>query len=682
MKKLKTILQYNAFYLLLIIICLLYTFYKVIVIKYNSIYEDGPITLLGKVKTVKCYQDKISIIIKNKELIKLDYYLGNEDECNIEVGDTLNVTGEISMPKSNSIPNTFDYKKYLYNNHIYKLIKASNIDVVKKSKNPFIVIKSIINKKVAINKYMALFITGDKSLLESETYDAFKDSGVAHLLAISGMHITVFVHILRKLLIFLNKNTENVIIVLILLFYAYIANFSPSVMRAFLCFYLDIINEKYHLNISPFKVLFLSAVILLIVNPFIIYSTAFRYSYLTSMSILLTSKYHKKNSALNIFIITFYATLFTLPLNINMNYEINLIVFISNLLMIPLVSSFIYPLSLITFVFPFLLKIYVFSTSIMERVIIFISKISFLNILCPKMNLILIIGYYIILLLFVTRKKKQYIILLICLFLVNKAVPHFDKNTLVNFFDVGQGDSSLIVLPHRKRTVLIDTGGIVNFQGKNSYLVSDNIIKYLKSIGIRKIDILVISHGDYDHMGDAINLINNYKVGRVIFNCGPYNDLEQNLIKVLDMKNIKHYSCIKELYIDNNKLQFLQTKEYDNENDNSNVIITELNGYKFMLMGDASVTTEKEIMSIYNLPDIDVLKVGHHGSKTSSSKEFINEINPKYSIISVGKNNRYGHPNKEVLDNLKDSKIYRTDEDGSIMFKIKNNKLKIEICGS
>ena len=181
-------------------------------------------------------------------------------------------------------------------------------------------------------------------------------------------------------------------------------------------------------------------------------------------------------------------------------------------------------------------------------------------------------------------------------------------------------------------------------------------------------------------MGEAINLVNNFKVEKVIFNCGPYNDLEKELIKVLDKKKIKYYSCIKELNIDKNKLYFLQTKEYDNENDNSNVIYTELDGYKFMFMGDASVTTEKEILNNYNLPDIDVLKVGHHGSRTSSSKHFINKINPKYSIISVGKNNRYGHPNKEVLDNLNNAKIYRTDENGSIMFKIKNNKLKIETC--
>ncbi len=127
-------------------------------------------------------------------------------------------------------------------------------------------------------------------------------------------------------------------------------------------------------------------------------------------------------------------------------------------------------------------------------------------------------------------------------------------------------------------------------------------------------------------------------------------------------------------------MYFLNTKEYDNENDNSTVIYTELNGYKFMLMGDAGVEKEKDILEKYNLNNIDVLKVGHHGSKTSSSKTFIDETNPKYGVISVGKNNRHGHPNKEVLNNLNNSKIYRTDQDGSIMFKVKNNKLKIETC--
>jgi beta-lactamase superfamily II metal-dependent hydrolase len=168
--------------------------------------------------------------------------------------------------------------------------------------------------------------------------------------------------------------------------------------------------------------------------------------------------------------------------------------------------------------------------------------------------------------------------------------------------------------------------------------------------------------------------VNTFDVDNVIFNCGSYNDLESELIEVLDKKNINYYSCINKL----DNLDFLQTREYDNENDNSNVIYTELNGYKFLFMGDAGVDKEKNILDKYNLSYIDVLKVGHHGSKTSSSKLFINKINPKYSIISVGKKNRYGHPNKEVLNNLEQSKIYRTDQNGSIMFEIKKNKLKIE----
>ena len=233
---------------------------------------------------------------------------------------------------------------------------------------------------------------------------------------------------------------------------------------------------------------------------------------------------------------------------------------------------------------------------------------------------------------------------------------------------------------------MIDTGGKIKYAQDNwkksnkTYNLSDNTIKYLKSQGITKIDHLILSHGDYDHMGEAINLVENFKVEKVIFNCGEFNDLEKELIYVLDKKKIHYYSCIEELNSDDNKLFFINNKDYDNENDNSSVIYTELNNHKFLFMGDAGVEVEEDLIEKYNLNDIDVLKVGHHGSNTSSSKIFINNIKPKYAIISVGKNNRYGHPKSSVLDTLSNSKIYRTDLDGSIMFKINNNKLKIETC--
>ena len=179
-------------------------------------------------------------------------------------------------------------------------------------------------------------------------------------------------------------------------------------------------------------------------------------------------------------------------------------------------------------------------------------------------------------------------------------------------------------------------------------------------------------------MGEAINLVNNFKVEKVIFNCGEFNDLEQELIKVLDKRKISYYKELSELSVFNNKLYFLNTSIYNNENDNSNVLYLNYNNYQFLFMGNAGIEKEKDILNEYSIENIDFLKVGHHGSDTSSSKEFIDNMNPKYSIISVGENNRYGHPNKEVLNNLSNSKIYRTDQDGSIMFKIKKNKLRIE----
>ena len=115
------------------------------------------------------------------------------------------------------------------------------------------------------------------------------------------------------------------------------------------------------------------------------------------------------------------------------------------------------------------------------------------------------------------------------------------------------------------------------------------------------------AHGDYDHMGEAINLVENFKVEKVIFNCGTFNDLEKELIKVLDKKKIPYYSCIKELNLDDNKFYILNNKDYGNENDNSNVIYTELNNHKFLFMGDAGIEVEEDLIEKYNLQDIDVL---------------------------------------------------------------------------
>ena len=431
---------------------------------------------------------------------------------------------------------------------------------------------------------------------------------------------------------------------------------------------------------------------MLVINPFLIYDLGFQYSCVVSISLIYFSNLikSKKTYLSKIFITSLIAFLVGLPISIYNFFHINILSCLINLVFVPLISIIIFPFSIITFIFPFLDIINSFLISILENLSLIINDIKFLDITLSKPNLLLIIIYYITIIIFLKKYQDgniKYILLLIILILFHHNFAYFNSNMYMIMIDVGQGDSILISLPHNKGNILIDTGGKINYskdtwqiRNKNNSIADNTLIPLFMSLGINKIDYLILTHGDNDHAGEAINLIDNYKIDNIIFNNDNYNELEQNIIKNLKSKNINYYKDLEEINIDKYKLQFLNTNEYNDENNNSNVIYFNYNNYKFLFMGDAGKTKEEDILKKYDLNNIDFLKVGHHGSNTSSSKKFINSINPKYSLISVGKNNRYGHPNKEVLDILSKSKIYRTDLDGSITLKIINKKLYINTC--
>lgn len=673
LKKLNQILQSNITLIILFIMLSVY-----IILNFNIKNSNLNIGKFnGVLVAYKIDGDKLSMHLKNKQKIIANYYIKTESEKkylenNLELGYTIKTTGSVNEPVNNTIPNNFNYKKYLQSKNINLIMNTKTIKIIKKN-NIFYKLKNFIIKMIDNrndSKYFYTFILGDKNFLESDVYNLYKTNGITHLFAISGMHISMLILIFNKL------KFNNKFIVIFLYIYSFLVMFTPSVLRVSIFYTLKNINLFKDFNNS--KLLFYTAFILILINPFLILDVGFQYSFIITLGLFLIKPK-------GIISLSIYAFLLSLPITLYNNFEFNLISIFINILIVPFVSYFVYPFLLLTFIFPFLDSILHILIVILEYSNFLLEKLSFI-ITTGKMNLIIILMYYFFLILFVKTKNKKLLLFLPVLVVITKFSYLFNSNYYVYYLDVGQGDCEVIISPKHKDVVMIDTGGKITYQKEpwqektKEYKDSEQFIPFLKSFGITKITKLIVTHGDYDHMGEAINLVNNFKVEKVIFNCGDYNNLEKELIEVLNKKKIKYYSCIKELNIDDNKLYFLNTKEYNNENDNSNVIYTELNGYKFMFMGDASSTTEKEILNKYNLPDIDVLKVGHHGSKTSSSKELINEIKPNYSIISVGKNNRYGHPNKEVLDNLEDSKIYRTDQDGSIIFKIKNNKLKIETC--
>ena len=679
MRKLKTILNLKQKYTFILFITFIIYALIITSIPMKTTYKENDSTFEGNILSIKKYDTKTTFIIKEKnktEKILVNYY---ETIDKINLGDKVKIKGTLKLPSKNTVPNLFNYRKYLNNNNIYYILTASEITKIKNNtkilthyKNK---LQKYINRKKA-HTYLNIFILSNKNDLDKEVLNSYQTNGLSHLFSISGMHITLLLGTILKLLdkVSYSRYYKYVLLIIILIIYMYLTDFTPSILRSGIMFILLTLNKLFNFKIKTKNIIMLTFIIIVLINPYYIYNLGFQLSYLISFYLIIFAHIinKHKNYFKKLFITSLISFLVSFPIIISNYYQVNLLSILINLLFVPIISYIVLPLAFITLILP-TDSLLILTMDILEGISLSLTNINYLLLELPKPSIYLIIIYYAIITLLLIN-KKCFISLLTTIF-IHKISINFNPNMEILFLDVSQGDSILLHYPHNKYNILIDTGGNYNYE------ISKNIIiPYLKSKGINKIDYLILTHGDYDHMGESINLIENFKVEKVIFNCGEFNDLEKELIKVLEKKKIKYYSCIKELNIDKNKLQFLNTKEYDNENDNSSVIYFNYYNYKFLFMGDASTEREKDILEKYNLKDVDFLKVGHHGSNTSSSEEFINSINPKYSLISVGKNNRYGHPNKEVLDTLNDSKIYRTDQDGSIMFKIKKDKLQIETC--
>ena len=690
MKRLKILLQSNLFYIFLGLFLIIYILFRTQFITYKSKFPDDIKNINAILIAYKIDGDKLSMQLKEREKFVATYYFANEQEKNyyvknLYVGLHLKLNGEKQELSNNTVPNTFNYKKYLYQRKIYFSFSVKKITIMANSLTLTNKIKNVINKriqKLGGSPYLQAFILGDKSFMQYDMQEKIQENGISHLFALSGMHLAFFVMFLNKCLE--KMKYKKVFIYTFLIFYLTLASFPVSFIRAILLMLCLDISKAANFSLSSIKSLMLIAAILLIFNPFYIYDLGFLYSFIVTFSLLYSKNLLQgKNKIGELFLMSVITFLFSAPITIYSNFEINLTSILNNMIFVPLVSSLIFPLAILTFCFSFLAPIFNLAITILESLNAFFNNFSCFLIF-GKISIFEVLIYYFFLMAMIKLANPKIIGLffLFVLFLYNKDFFNFYYS--IYYIDVGQGDSILLVSPQNKEVFLIDTGGKITFpkdkwqQRENEFTLSKNTIILLKSLRIKKIDYLILTHGDYDHMGESSNLIQNFKVKNVIFNCGKFNDLEQDLIKKLNKKEIAYHNCIKELNIDNtSKLLFLNNNEYDNENDNSNVIYTEIYNYKFLFMGDASVKVENDLLTKYNLSNIDVLKVGHHGSKTSSDCNFITKINPKYSIISVGKNNRYGHPNKEVLENLSNSQIYRTDEDGSISFFIKKKKLKI-----
>ena len=681
MIKLRTILLQSNIYRVTIVGVIIYALIVTLLPKYESVYKGSEEDFLCSIDNYKIEEDKMKLELVCKEKLVGSYYFKNDEykffKKKVNIGSSVIVKGKLVSPKNNTVPYLFNYKKYLYNKRVYYTLKIDSIKILNENSNPFIKLKNRVIKHVNSYKdstYLYAFILGKTELISDEVLTSYRENGISHLFALSGLHVSIFSSILLFILKKLRfKEILNYVLIFIfLLLFSFITGFSPSILRATLLFFLLSINKVFYLNIRTLDILYLVFIILVIINPFIIYNLSFILSFTAAFFLIFSSDLLKgKNYFVSLFKVSLLSYFASLPLSIYYFGYTNLLGTILNLVFVPLVSFVVFPLTLLTFIISKFYSILNITTNLLESLSLLFNKFKII-IYFPRINLIFVFIYLSILMLYIKFKKKICLYLIIVLLIFFKIRPYMDNNTYIYYIDVGQGDSILVVTPHLKKTILIDTGGIVSFnENYKSNIVKNKTIPFFRRIGINKVDYLFLTHGDYDHAGEASELLSNFCVKKVFINKGNINNIEKKI-------NNKEVLTLKNFVIDNIKVNSLNNNVFNNENDDSTILLFNIYDYKFLFMGDDSIKTEEYLLNNYILPNVDILKVGHHGSYTSTSTDFINVIKPKYSVISVGENNMYKHPNKSVLDILDNTKLFRTDVDGTIEVKISKKRYKIK----
>lgn len=684
MIKLRKILLCNYLYIFLIILVLIITFIR-INIKYTSSYSNNSKELYGYIKEINIDGNKLRMILKGKELVISNYYFKRESEKdfflnNIKLGDKLLIKGEFKKPQINTTDGLFNYKDYLKRQKINYIITIDKIYLISSNNNLFYYLKNIVIKKCN-NPYIKTFILGDTSSLNSRILNNYRNIGISHLFALSGMHISLFSSILLKLLkkIKVKEKKRYFLVSIILMIYLFLTGISPSILRAIIFFILFSINKIYYFYIKSINIFILTVVLSLLINPWFIYEVSFQYSFSISFFLIYMGDYINKykNYFIKLFITSVISFVGSIPITLYNFNQINLLSIIYNLFYVPFVSIILFPLSILSFFIPIFSKILLIFTIILESSSSFFNKIEIFKFIFCDINIIFYFIYMILIIIcfsYILKNKYIIILFLIIMLFVHYFIPYFSNKDYLIMLDVGQGDS--IIIHSNNKTVLIDTGGIKNYSNKkwelqkNNYSIVNSVtIPYLKKLGISKLDYLILTHGDYDHIGEAINLINNYKVNKILINAGEINYLERKIIN--NFNNIE--VAKKDYYFGLGDAEFLQLNgDLDEENDNSLVLFCYINNKTILLTGDASIKSEEYIMKNYNLDKIDILKVGHHGSRTSTSEKFIKKIEPNLALISVGKNNLFNHPHYETISLLKKYNInyLLTSKEGTIEIEL------------
>ncbi|HEM6505873.1 DNA internalization-related competence protein ComEC/Rec2 [Streptococcus suis] len=598
----------------------------------------------------------------------------------------LEVEAEVSLPAGQRNFKGFDYQAYLKTQGIYRTVK---ITVIKKivpvqSRNVFdwlsswrrqalVYVKT--NFPAPMSHYMTGLLFGDLDSDFDQMSDLYSSLGIIHLFALSGMQVGFFIDKFRWILLRLGLTKEAVdkLQIPFSLFYAGLTGFSVSVVRSLVQKILGNLGLRKLDNfaVTVFVCLLILPRFLLTAGGILTFTYAFLLTVFDFEDLGQVKKVAVESLSISLGILPVLMTYFYAfqPLSILLTVVFS---FVFDVLLLPGLSVIflLSPLVKITWVNGF----FVF----MEKIIVWVADLGFRPwILGQPSGVILVLLLVSLFLLYDFHRKKKWLLglslVLALLFFITKH-PLENEVTVV---DIGQGDS-IFLRDMRGRTVLIDVGGRVDFaveeawQERSSQANAERtLIPYLHSRGVDRIDSLVLTHTDTDHVGDVLEVAKQVQIGRIVVSPGSLTvpdfvatlkkiNVPVHVVKVGDRLPIFD-SYLEVLYPDGTG---------DGGNNDSIVLYGRLLETNFLFTGDLE-QGELDLIETYpNLP-VDVLKAGHHGSKGSSYPEFLDHIEAKIALISAGENNRYKHPHQETLDRFdsRDIQVYRTDQQGAIRFR-------------
>ena len=579
---------------------------------------------------------------------KFERYYVYAEENDFEIGDRLVLKGEAKEFKTTTYESQFSFKEYLNNKGVTKELVVREHDLSHKS-----VITIHRFKKNFLSKFdentatlISAFLFNDKDYSSSIVKNAESNS-VLFLFSLSGVYLHVLFLISEYLfLLKFTKPTSKILTFILFLPLAFFSFTKIGTLRVFGLYVLKILNDflfkkRKFIHIELVSIL---ALIFIIIDYHLVYQQAFYIGFLLSIlaPILLNatkcieSKIKRKIVSSVLFI------LFIFPIQVQSS---NYIPFYSlkTFILVPLNFVFIFLSFLCTFIPLYKPVTFIGKglTWVLEKMDTYLIRIPFGNWGGTFTFIFIFVLLLIVFYLESVRIKHAKIAVALLIFMTTISVVPLQEplTNAVYFVNVGQGDS--IIIKNKSHTVMIDTGGYKKFD-----MAEETLIPFMNKKKITHIDALILTHDDFDHSGAKDSLIQNFKVENVLTkkNQFPYQ------IGDLNIKN-------------------LNTFNFDDSNDDSLVLSLEFIGKKFLFTGDASVKTEEKIIEKYNV-DCDILKVGHHGSNTSTSEKLLKAASPSEAIISCGAKNSYGHPHKEIIDRLNkyNVKIRRTDEEGTICY--------------